>query len=317
MHLKISHILSASLIILSVSANIRAQEADKFYRESLTYISQGAYQQALHSVGKAIAMDSTKDAYFLLRAQIQYELGNYDGTIKDCYTTLRLSPDKPEVYILRGQVCMVTKSYGPAILFYGKAMKYATGDDLRFEAYVNRGKAFLAIQRLEEALADFNLAFAIDNSALDALIPLADCYLRMEKFDLAVETLNKALTQDAKSAPAHKLLGKVYFENGDYSNAISATENYITLKPEEISSHNFLAELYLHEHDFENAQKSLNNSLILDPLEPKAYKIRGLIFIEEGDTEKGCNTLFRAMQLGYFEKYGYDLLDIYRQKCEE
>ena len=84
-----------------------------------------------------------------------------------------------------------------------------------------------------------------------------------------------------------------------------------------ISAFNKLADAYRLDKQYEKAFITLNQSVSLDPMEPQAQKIKGMIYIEMGDMEKGCNTLFRAMQMGYFEKYGYDLLDIYTSNCEK
>ncbi len=315
-----SRIGTISLLLccfLTINVRVWTQDADQHYRSSLDYSEKGAYQQALHTIDKAIAIDSTKAEYFLQRASIEFHLGSYDNTIKDCYTTLRLKPDIPEVYMLRGKVCIVTKSYGPAILFFGKTLKYTDKNDLRFEAYLNRGNAYFLIQRYNDALNDFNEAFTIDNSSVDVLLPLSMTYLRLKNTDQAMTVLNRAIIVNPDYAPAYEVLGNMAYDDHDFPRAISAYEKLVTLEPEKINAYNFLAGLYLEINEYEKAQNAINNVLVIDPLEPNAYKIRGLIYLAQGDNEKGCNTLFRAMQLGYFEKYGYDLLDIYREKCEE
>lgn len=305
------------LSIFTFFSICRGQEAEQLYHSSLEYFNKGAYQQSLLNIDKAITADSTRAIYFLHRAKVEFYLGNYDNTIKDCYKTLNLNPNSPEVYLLRGKVCIVTESYGPAILFFGKTLKYTTQDDLRFEAYLNRGKAYNKIQRFPEALNDFNEAFAINNSSLDVILPLSETYRYLNKTDQAIILLNRAIEQNPGYAPLFELLGKIARDRNDYPVAIEAFEKYAALKPGEIKAHNFLADLYLQTGDYEKSLNCLINSLSIDPLDPNAYKIKGLIYLEQGDEEKGCNTLFRAMQLGYFEKYGYDLLDLYKEKCEE
>ncbi len=306
-----------TIVFLLVINRGWGQEAEQHYLSSLEYSEKGAYQQSLHIINKAIAIDSTQTKYFLHRAKVQYFLGSYDNTIKDCYTTLNLKPNLPEVYFLRGKVCVVTESYGPAILFFGKTLKYANTDDLRFDAFLNRGNAYFAIRRYTDALSDFNEAYAIDNSSLEVLLPLSETYLYLKKPDQAIQILNKAIEQNPEYARSYELLGKIAYQKNDFPMAISAFEKYSVLNPKEVNAHNFLADLYLQIQDYEKAMSSLNNSLTIDPLEPNAYKIKGLIYLDQGEEEKGCNTLFRAIQLGYFEKYGYDLLDIYIEKCED
>lgn len=311
-----SHFLFTISLFLIVS-RIWGQEAEQYYTSSLKFAEKGAYQQALININKAIGIDSSKAEYFLQRAEIQFNLGDYDNTIKNCYATLNLKPNLPEVHLLRGKVCVVTESYGPAILFFTKTLKYTNNDDLRFDALLNRGNTYLAIQRYTEALNDFNEAFSINHSSLEVMLSLSETYKELDQPNQAIELLNKTIEINPDYAPAYELLGKTAFDKNDFPMAISAYEKYLVLNPNEIEAHNFLAELYLQTQDYEKALNSLNNTLSIDPLEPNAYRIKGLIYLAQEDKEKGCNTLFRAMQLGYFEKYGYDLLDLYMEKCEE
>ena len=314
--LKIYNLLLITTTLIFKPNLVFTQEAEQNYRSCLTYYEKGAYQQALHTINKALEIDSSKAEYFLQRANIHYNLGSYDNTIKDCYATLRLRPDVPEVYLLRGKVCIVTKSYGPAILFFGKVLKYTNEGTLRFEAYLNRGKAFSMLNRYEDALADFNEAYTIDNSSLELLLPLSETYLDLKKPDQAIQILNNAIAQNPDYAPVYELLGRIAYENHDFPKAVSAYEEYAILNPNSAEACNTLAGLYLQMNEFVKAFGALDKALTIDPLEPNAYKIKGMIYIAQGDNEKGCNTLFRAMQLGYFEKYSYDLLDIYRSTCE-
>ena len=300
-----------------VVGGIWGQEAERYYATSLEFAEKGAYQQALFNINKAIAVDSSRAEYFLHRAEIQFNLGDYDNTIKNCYATLNLKPNMPEVHFLRGKVCVVTESYGPAILFFTKTLKYTDSNDLRFKALLNRGNTYLAIQRYAEALNDFNEASSIDNSSLEILLSLSETYKQLHQANQAIQLLNKAIEINPGFAPAYELLGQIACDKNDFPIAISAYEKYLVLNPNEIEGHNFLAELYVQTQDYEKALNCLNSTLSIDPLEPNAYRIKGLIYLTQGDKEKGCNTLFRAMQLGYFEKYGYDLLDLYMEKCEE
>jgi tetratricopeptide (TPR) repeat protein len=294
-----------------------AQDIDELLKTSIEYSNKGAYQQALNLINRAIQYDSARADLFLQRATIQYFLGHYDNTIRDCYTTLRLKPNVPEVYLLRGKVCIVTESYGGAILFFGKALKYTSDNDLLYEAYLNRGKAYFSLQRFQDAFSDFQAAYKINNKSIDILFPLADTYLQINRPCEALSTLNRVIIVNPDYAPAYELLGRIAIENKDYPEAIKAYEKYTTLNPNTPSAFNDLAEVYRLDKQYERALSTLNHSISIDPMEPATYKIKGLVYIDLGETEKGCNSLFRSMQLGYFEKYGYDLLDIYTSNCEK
>jgi len=112
------------------------------------------------------------------------------------------------------------------------------------------------------------------------------------------------------------LSGRIAMEDRDYPGAINAYGKYCELEPNTGSAYNMLGEAYLMNKDYENSMNALKIAQSLTPNDPMIYKLKGLVYLEQDDHENGCNTLFRAFQLGYLEQYGYDLLDIYLEKCE-
>jgi len=309
--------LSPFIFIFLITSQLSAQKADELYRSSCAATEQASYQKALTLINDAIALDSSNANYFLQRASVQYCLGNYDISIKDCYTVQELKPDLPDVYLLRGKICLVTESYGPGILFFGKVINRSVDNKLLFDAHLNRGKAYIAIKRFGEALADFDAALSIDKTSIEALYSNARAYYYLNQNTKAVEILNQVLLVDPAYAPAFELMGGIRFNENNLKDAAAAYEKYAVLMPGEINTLNTLGGIYLQMNEYDKAFNILNNAMAIDPLNPNTYKIKGQVQIAKGDIEKGCNTLFRAMQMGYFEKYGYDLLDLYLEKCEE
>lgn len=135
---------TVSLGILFFIASIQllsAQTLESNFHLGKEHYEQAKYDLALETVNLVIALDSSKADYYLLRANICFKLQLYKEAINDCYKTLRIQPQLPEVYLLRGKLCVVTKSYGGAILFYGKAIQFSSSNDILFQAFLNRGAA--------------------------------------------------------------------------------------------------------------------------------------------------------------------------------
>src|SRR5690606_19731752 len=143
------------------------QNNEELVQISHEQLALGKYQEALTSINRVIVADTFNADYYLHRANIFYNLTRYDDAIKDCYTALRIQPDKPEVFFVRGQVCMVTKSYGGAILFFGKTIKNTSSNDLLFNAYLSRGEAFYSLGKYSEAIADYKLAAGLNPVSSD------------------------------------------------------------------------------------------------------------------------------------------------------
>jgi tetratricopeptide (TPR) repeat protein len=311
---------SFTLFVISLSALsllVMSQAPEDYFNSSIEQLGRGEYETALASINKAIAMDSLNAEYYLQRAIVYYHLTRYDKVIKDCYTALKIEPDKPQVYFLRGQVCLVTESYGGAILFFGKAVKYAKNSELLYNAFLNRGQAYLAIGKYSEAHDDYIAAYEINPLGIDVLIPLSNIYFKLKQYKEALLIIDQLLKIKADYAEAYELLAKITFESKDYNKAIEAIKKYSTYKPNDNTAFNFLAEIYLQMSDYDNALVAVNRSISICPSDPAPFKIKGLVYFAKGQAEEGCNNLFRAMQMGYFEKYGYDLLEVYQEKCEK
>ncbi|MGD2034723.1 MAG: hypothetical protein PVF73_06695 [Bacteroidales bacterium] len=303
-------------LFIGISGPGFSQGAVEFYESSLEHMNREELDQALLSVDRALEIDSSVPDYYLQRANIFYKLSMYDKTIKDCYSAMRLKNDIPEVYLLRGKVCQVTESFGGAILFFGKAIKYSSDNELLFDAFLNRGKAYYELGKYYDALSDFQSARDINTRSLELLLSMSESFLKINVIDKAHSTLMAAVEIDSSYSPLYEVLGRVAKTKKDYPEAIEAYKKYCELNPGSASAHCMLSEGYLLNGDYEKGMENINIAQSLSPEDPMVFKIKGLIYLRKNEFENGCNNLFRALQLGYLEQYGYDLLDIYLTECE-
>lgn len=294
-----------------------AQDASELYNESTSAFKNKDFTKAEIIINKAIQADSTRSEFYILRARISMEQEKYDNTIKDCYYALKLTPGNPEVYMLRGELCMITKSYGGAILFFGKAINGFSDNDMLCKAFVNRGNAYFNLDKFSEAQNDFMSAYDINPNSTDVLFPLAKTYIKLNHKKEALYTLDKIIKEDAQYAPAYQLLGSIETGNEEFEKAIDAYNTYLTLNPKSGETYISLAGIYVKMKKYDLALLNANKALSLLPEEPEIFKIKSEVYFEQGLKEEGCNNLFRAFQLGYIEKYGYGALDEYISKCED
>jgi Flp pilus assembly protein TadD len=108
-----------------------------------------------------------------------------------------------------------------------------------------------------------------------------------------------------------------YMTDFKYKNAISVFHSYLEVRKDDIEVMNNLALAYYEDGQYSEGLGILNKVLSINLNDVKAYKNRALIFIKLDKVELACNDLFTAMQMGYIEQYGYDILDIYLENCEQ
>jgi tetratricopeptide (TPR) repeat protein len=277
----------------------------------------GEFKSALSISSQLITSDPTNASYRILQARIYLQLGNYDETIKNCYEALKYDKNNGAAYYLRGEVGLRTGSYGGAVIFFGKAMKYSVDPDVYFMAGVKRAEAYIQLRRYEEAYQDLLEAYEYAPSNMKVLLALSDALIQLEKYNEAIYTLNKIIAIDTAQVESYILLGELYLNNNNQLDL--AYKNYkmaAQLQPNNIDVLNQLGEICYEKNEFDNGMKWLHKATILDPDRPDTYKIKALHYFNIKEYEQGCNTLFKALQLGYIEKYGYDALDLYIEQCE-
>lgn len=315
----ISHLHKTLLLLLLLAAGqqvLYGQSADNAYARASNLYEEGKIGEALETINRLIRYDSTDAQYLLLRANCYFAMDEYERTINDCYSILRLSPNMPEVYMLRGKVCVVTESYGGAILFFGKAIQYSSDNNILFDAFYHRGKAYYNLGKYHDARASLEAAYEIrfNNSAL--LLAMAETWLKLHQPDKALEFVMFTIETDPDNAEAYAILGRISKARKDFPQAVDAFERYAALEPVP-GAYNELAEAYYMNSSQQDALNTLNKSIALDPKDPAPYRLKGIIYVEQGLQSQGCDHLFQSLQLGYLEKYGYDLLDVYLKLCEK
>ncbi len=315
----IFHIYKTLLLGLLVAGSgnlMLAQTSGGNYQLSRELLDQEKFTEALQVINRVLAEDSSRAEYILVRANCYFGLGQYEKTINDCYTILRMEPNMAEVYMLRGKVCNITQSYGGAILFFGKAIQYSSENSLLFEAFFNRGLAYFELGKFVDARASFEAAYDIDPMQSKLLLALAETYLKLYETAKATEMAMEVVENEPENPGAYAILGKIASQKKDFPQAKIAFERYAELQPSP-DAYNQLAQVYFETDEYTEALGILNKSIALDPKNPVPYKLKGIIYVEQGSKEVGCDHLFQALQLGYLEKYGYDLLDIYLKLCEK
>ncbi len=114
------------------------------FARALTRKSLGDWGGALQDYNKALGFDAGFQQALFNRAVTRKLLGDYDGARRDAEQLLRLSPNDPQIWNLRGNVALLFDQFTEAISHYSQAI--SMNPDYA-EAHHNRGIAYL--MRLE------------------------------------------------------------------------------------------------------------------------------------------------------------------------
>jgi len=312
----IKNITIIFVILSSLIRNSSAQNPNDLYKLSLEQTIKGNYSEALTSIDKSLLSDSTKIDFLIQKATVFYHLNRYDEALRNCYTILKTQPENPQVFILRGLISLSTKSYGGAIFLFGKAIKLTTDKDNLYKAYLNRGKVYMATDKYTEAISDFNAAGSFKPDSMEVLMALSDAYYKIKQPVQALEKALKIIELHPMYANAYKMIGYIYYDKKETEKALEWLTKFCELNPNDASAFQLISTIQLENKNLDKAQLAIGLATRLNSSDPYNFKILATIYIAKGQKEEACNSLFHAFKLGYIEKYGYDLLNLYLSNCE-
>lgn len=281
-----------------------------------TELRSGNTQKAYTLITQAINSQPDDKDLYLLKAQICFEMADYECTIQSSYKTLELDPNNATAYIFRGKVGIATNSGEAAVTFFTKAAKYANDDSVRFIAYLELGKWQTSQKKFQEAEINLKKAHRLLPHEPEALFLLSDMYFQKNHPDTALLYADSTLLTDQAHTSILPLKASILTSLKRENQAIEILERYRITVPDDGYALIQLSELLLRTGNLARASIVITDAYHQLPNEPMVFKVYSDIHFTQRQTDEGCNQLFRAFQIGYLQKYGYDIVNEYKAKCE-
>ena len=123
--------------------------------------------------------------------------------------------------------------YDRAISGYKKVIAL---DSLSFHAWYNQGRASVAIQNDEQALACFTKAVVIDPENVAALNGRGTAYFNLQLYQNAIEDFKRCIALDSQFYGAHYMLGRVWGRLENFKQALISYQSAarINAEPQEL-----------------------------------------------------------------------------------
>lgn len=165
------------------------------------------------------------------------------------------------------------------------------------EAYNNRGLARQALGDVTGAIADYTQALAIKPEFAEALNNRALSHRRRSDFKAAIDDFGLAIAQRPDFAEAWFGRGVVFGDLGDFDSAVSDYSKAIEIDPRHADAYNNRADTYLKTGDNGRAIADLNKAIDLNPVHAEAFYTRGDVYRAVGRYELALADIERAMSL--------------------
>ena len=149
-----------------------------------------------------------------------------------------------------------------AIAEYSNAIKI---NPKRGGLYLQRGLAYLELDKFQEALDDLKLAFELDKANKNAVLVCRGRALAgLKKYQESLADLNEAITADPKFVLAFISRADTYLGLGEDQKALEDLEHALSLDPKQPRAYLLRARYYKHQNKNEQALKDFNTAVSLD-----------------------------------------------------
>ncbi len=153
-------------------------------------------------------------------------------------------------------------------------------------AHVFLARRYVQQGNVDEAIAEYEAAIALDPGFVEAYVDLGNLMLRESDFQRALELLQEALDIDPDHVKAHLSMGDVYLQMGEYDPAAYHYQIVVDLDPEVAGPHGKLGICQILGGAVELGKSECELALSLDSRVPEGHFCMGLYLARQGDTEQ-------------------------------
>ena len=153
-------------------------------------------------------------------------------------------------------------------------------------AYNNLGNYFLQNRRLDEALAQFQIALEIDPRYAVAHNNLGAALCQNGRVDEAVAHYRKALEIEPRYAQAHNNLGIVLFQKGQMDQAIAHFQKALAIQPNNAEIYNNFGNALLEKGAADGAIRCFQKAVAIAPDFAAAQENLGMLLFQKGRVDE-------------------------------
>ena len=183
-------------------------------------------------------------------------------------------PENGYAYLYLAHLHFHNEAFGRALSSIDNAIKYIPKKDKEYKGacYYKRAGIYKALEKYEEAIADFTMAISYNPEDDDAYWERAQIYYEQEKYDLADADYRAMQKLDANSPLPYMGLGRNEVARKNYQSALDLYDNVVALYSEYASGYSFRAEVYLGLGKYMEAAGDIVKALELD-YDNKAFRL--------------------------------------------
>lgn len=287
--------------------NDNPKAALSFYYRAIIYNYQDKNSKALRDINNAIKYFPSKEKSLLsgaykLRGDIYVIIEIYDKAFEDYSTSLKLTPNDPDIYIDRAQIYFDLKEYQKAEADYKQALKI---DESLPIAWAGLGRNYLNQKNYTESEKILNKLIKLAPEYTEGYKFRARCFYEQKKYDEAIEDIFYAFLLDESDKKIRNVF--ISYSENNYSLSLSKVNAQLVSYPEKDLWYFVRAQLFEGKYNFAAAIKDYTILMELSDISfrPSLLSYRAKCYLNAGMYEMAISDYTEAISIDSTDAYNY------------
>ncbi len=283
-------------VLLFIPLTAAAQGSAVGYLENAErQFNERKYDLALKSVNEAIRLQPDYPPAFLLRGKVYFELRDYFSASNDFTVVIDSKPDFVDGYIERGKTHIQLGNYYSAIDDLTKAIELEPDNE---DAFFHRGRAHYLSKKYKESISDGTRTIELAPGYVNAYNNRAENYSALKDYQSALKDYTTAL--EIAPADTFALYGRGWTlatQLGKYQEALIDLSRFIEQRPRNAGAYGTRAFCYMYLENDEAAIRDYALAMECEPANVLWYNSHGHLCLGAGYLKDARETYLKILQM--------------------
>lgn len=292
-------------LLICLCGGLLAQNPRENFKFAKYKFDNGDFKGSMEYLDKALVEDPLYINALYLRAESNYELGNYYSSISDINSIFKIEKTAASFtnnyYLTRGKSYLSLKDFPNALVDFEKSNTLSANNA---ELHYYNAKLGLANRNTIKALEYLETAIRInpDNPKYYAfrteinityLKPLPDS----KGYYDVLDDINLAISLDPDQYEYYQIRSNFLKSMGEVNDAKEDYNKMIELSPHDSKAYTERGVINLHKYEFNSAVTDFTNSILIDPDNGRNYRFRGLCYNNMNDYSNAYEDFSKSIDL--------------------
>lgn len=304
------------LFLILTSSTGYSQSEKRLYKQYQKAFDQQNFVKADKKLRKITDRENNNLLKILIIGNTYASVGELDSASRYLSMGIDFAKSQPMNYADDNFVRKKDSLYNLSIESYDIIIKEKPS---AFE-YQNRGVYKKDTGKPRAALKDFDSSIMLNKERGLTYYNRALAYRELNILDSAILDYKSCLEYNPTYYSANLNLGFIYMEQEEYDNAIDEfiilTEESSQIKGISYAKNN-IGYCYFKLGQYRRADKYISESIKMNSINSYAFKNKALVKIATNKLEEACQAIQQAIDLGFVNKYGNEILELQSANCKD